>query len=82
VTLTLSLGPEDVTVPSLAGSTYQEAVDKIQNLGLKIRREERTTDQVSQLDKVIDQDPASGSKLPKGDTVTVFIGTRPPDPTP
>jgi serine/threonine-protein kinase len=81
VTITLSLGPEEVAVPNLIGLTYQEAVDKVQDANLKIRREDRTTDQVSQLDKVIEQDPTADSTLPLNSTVTVYIGTRPPTTT-
>jgi serine/threonine-protein kinase len=82
ITITLSRGPQEIPVPNLIGLTYQEAVDKIQNVGLKIRSENQVTDQVSELDKVITQDPPADSTLPPGGTVTVYIGTRPATPTP
>jgi serine/threonine-protein kinase len=76
ITLRLSLGPEPINVPDLSGYTYDQAVNAIQDLGLKIRREDRPTDQVSQLDKVVAQDPAPDAKLYKNETVTVYIGIR------
>jgi serine/threonine-protein kinase len=76
VTITLSLGPPAIIVPDLTGNTREEATTALQSLGLLIKFEEQPTDQVAQLDKVITQDPAPGTPLPKGGTVTVFIGLR------
>jgi serine/threonine-protein kinase len=77
VSITVSLGPEEIIVPDLTGYTYEQAVDALQDIGLKILREERPTDQVSQLDKVIEQDPPGDAKLTRDSTVTVYIGIRP-----
>jgi serine/threonine-protein kinase len=77
VTITVSLGSKPVTVPDLTGETLASATNKVQDLDLKINSENRETTDATMLDKVIAQDPAAGTSVTKGSTVTVYIGTRP-----
>jgi serine/threonine-protein kinase len=78
VTITVSLGSKPVTVPDLTGETLASATNKVQDLDLKINSETRETTDATMLDKVIAQDPAAGTSVTKGSTVTVYIGIRPP----
>jgi serine/threonine-protein kinase len=85
VTLTLSLGPESVTVPNLAGKTREEAASELAALGLFVEYQSESVGRASQVDKVVRQDPAKGAAVSKNSTVTVYIGTMPdpgPDPDP
>jgi serine/threonine-protein kinase len=82
VTLTLSSGPEEVTVPDLNGRTREQATTDLQNIGLKISFEDKVTDQSTMVDKVIAQDPKANSKISKGGTVKVTIGTQAPQQSP
>jgi serine/threonine-protein kinase len=85
VTVTLSRGPKPIEVPDLTGQTEQQVRDTLAGLKLKPQIEFRATDATSQLYRVITQDPAPGTKLPKDGTVIVYIGTLPPStpaPTP
>jgi serine/threonine-protein kinase len=76
VTITLSLGPPQVTVPNLTGFTSERATTELQNIGLSIKFDEQPTDKEAEFDKVIAQDPPPDTKLTKGGTVTVVIGIR------
>jgi serine/threonine-protein kinase len=74
ITITLSLGPEPVTLPDLTGLDLAEATDKLRGLGLYITSLDTPVDQVSQLNKVVSQEPAAGTSVDKGSTITVYIG--------
>jgi serine/threonine-protein kinase len=74
ITLVLSSGPAQVEVPNLAGLTLQSATTQLKNLGLFIDPQYVHTDFTSQVDVVISQDPADGTMVDKGSTVTVYIG--------
>lgn len=73
VDVVVSSGPETVSVPSLIGKDQASAVSELQNSGLKAQ----TTYQSSALadkDKVLGQDPTSGTEVNKGSTVTIKVG--------
>jgi serine/threonine-protein kinase len=81
ITITVSLGPEPIIVPDLTGKTLAQATETLQALGLNIKSENKVTDQASQLDKVVAQDPFSATWLSPGNTVIVYIGVKPVEPT-
>lgn len=70
VTLTVSKGPEKVAVPRVVDSSTAEARRTLEAAGLKVK--------VSRffgglLDTVRGQDPAAGTEVPKGTTVTISV---------
>ncbi len=70
VELVVSRGPEPVTVPDVVGKTRGDAKEKIEDAGLTVRfvdfpgRRGR---------RVYDQDPAGGTEVRKGSTVTLYM---------
>ena len=70
VALVVSKGPPPVTVPSLIDMPRDKAVATLRNLGLRANVVEGD---FSPLNRVISQDPAAGTSIPKGSTVTIRI---------
>jgi serine/threonine-protein kinase len=71
IELVRSQGPVLVEVPDLQTKSVSEATTELQALGLKIAVH-RTKLYVF-LDRVVRQDPAAGTAIPKGSTVTVSV---------
>lgn len=61
-------------IPVLTGSTYEEAVDALQELGLPATAVEKTDDTVP-AGEVIGTDPPAGEIVDNGTAVTVFVST-------
>ncbi|MET1238513.1 serine/threonine protein kinase IreK, partial [Enterococcus faecalis] len=76
VTLTVSEGPEAVTLPSYAGYSYTNAVNALAQLGIsesQITRVDQASDTVEP-GLVITQDPAPGGTVtPKNGQVTLYV---------
>ena len=71
VTLVVSSGPDQVTVPSVVGETQEDAVARLREEGLSpIVRERASSEPV---DTVIEQTPAAGSEVEEGSSVTIFV---------
>lgn len=70
--------PEEelVSIPSVEGSSYKNAVSALEALGLKVSKKEENSDTVDK-DDVISSDPASGKEVKKGSTVTLTVSTGP-----
>jgi len=66
----VSKGPPPVTVPNLVDKRRSQAVAELEALGLKV---EVKKDGQTRLDRVISQDPAAGTQIPAGSTVTITI---------
>lgn len=75
ISLTVSAGPEYVSVPEVVGLNERQAELNIRQVGLEIKFEMEDSDTV-ELGKVIRQSHLGGSLL-KGDTVTVYISSGP-----
>jgi serine/threonine protein kinase/beta-lactam-binding protein with PASTA domain len=71
VTIVVSTGPQEVEVPALAGRTYGEAVDTLEELGLEPQR----VDVFSQrpVGIVASLDPRAGTIVDEGSTVIVRV---------
>jgi eukaryotic-like serine/threonine-protein kinase len=71
VTIVVSTGPREVEVPALAGRTYEEAVDILEELGLEPER----VDVFSQrpVGVVVSLDPKAGTLVDEGSVVTVRV---------
>lgn len=61
-----------VTVPSVAGKSYDEAVSLLEDVGLRVDREEQYSDSVSS-GNVISSSPSSGEEVEEGSTVTLVV---------
>ncbi len=72
VTLTISDGPAPVTVPNVAGKTYDDAAAVLQAGKLVPQRTDAYSDTVP-AGKVIRTDPAAGTKAPRDSGVAVVV---------
>lgn len=67
----------DVTVPSLSGMTEAEAKSALSAEGLEIGSVDEEYNDDVKAGLVIEQNPVSGSKLPKGSSVSIIISKGP-----
>jgi beta-lactam-binding protein with PASTA domain/predicted Ser/Thr protein kinase len=81
VTIEVSSGAAQVTVPNVIGRTQSGATSALHSKGLAVVVREQSVDIPSQDGRVIDQFPAPEEKAAKGSTVTIFVGTF-TEPTP
>ena len=73
VTIYVSTGPAEVSVPDVVGMTKTQATTTLQNAGFGLV----ITSQASTLankDKVLSQSPSAGTKALKGSSVTIKVG--------
>jgi serine/threonine-protein kinase len=75
VTLYLSSGPAQVTVPDVSGQSESSATAELSNAGLRTDITEEESDQAA--GTVLRQDPAAGTRVAKGTTVTVVVAKTP-----
>jgi len=71
VTLVVSSGPQQVTVPNLIGETQDDAFSRLRDAGLSPAARERPSSEP--VDTVIEQTPAGGQQVDEGSTVTLFV---------
>ena len=71
VRLFVSSGPEQATMPDVVGLTRDAAETKLTRERLDVRVERRESDEPE--DDVISQTPAAGTKLDKGERVTIVV---------
>jgi serine/threonine-protein kinase len=78
VTVFVSTGPSQVTVPDVSGKTADEATQYLGTQGLTVATTTQTkpTTDPSQVNKVVDQDPKPHTTVPGGTVVTLTIGTK------
>jgi serine/threonine-protein kinase len=81
VTVRVSNGPPQVTVPDVVGYTSQQAVSTLEQQGFQVNQQYVTTD-ASQQNIVQSQNPAGNAQALKGSTVTIVIGQHSPGPPP
>ncbi|TFB23257.1 Stk1 family PASTA domain-containing Ser/Thr kinase [Filobacillus milosensis] len=65
------LSPNDVTVPQLAGETFEDAVNELNDLGLEFNRESVFSDSVKQ-GLIVRTSPNKGQTVKEGSTVTLY----------
>jgi beta-lactam-binding protein with PASTA domain len=73
VQLFVSSGPEQVEVPDVTGLSRDSAEDLLAEAGLESGVEERESEEPE--DDVISQDPAAGTEVDRGATVTITVST-------
>jgi beta-lactam-binding protein with PASTA domain/tRNA A-37 threonylcarbamoyl transferase component Bud32 len=83
VTVVVSSGIGKVTVPNVVGVSKDGAIAELKSVGLSARVVKQTTEDPNADDQVIDQEPTAGTRLPRGEAVTIFVGkfTEPPPTT-
>jgi serine/threonine-protein kinase len=73
VTLIVSSGPSEVSVPSLLGLTEQEAKDALTAAGLTLGTITQGTSPTAPLGKVIESNPETGTYATSGSVVDLII---------
>ncbi|MGW5123620.1 Stk1 family PASTA domain-containing Ser/Thr kinase [Streptomyces sp. NPDC004069] len=71
VNLVMSTGAPKVTVPSVRGLSFDKAQSQLVDLGFKVEKKTRESDQ--EPDVVIDQDPAGDTEKEKGSVITLTV---------
>jgi beta-lactam-binding protein with PASTA domain len=71
VTLFVSTGPREVTVPDVVGQDQEDAASRLRQDGLGVIIRERASGEP--VDTVLDQTPAAGQQVDEGSTVTLFV---------
>lgn len=71
VELVISKGPPPVTVPNVVTMSKDDAVTRLQSLGLKVITQGQLP--VVVIGRVYSQDPSGGTTVPKGSTVTLTL---------
>jgi eukaryotic-like serine/threonine-protein kinase len=79
IRLFVSSGPAQVTVPNVTGQSESSASSEISNAGLRTDIAEQESDQPE--GTVISQDPAAGTNVAKGSTVTLVVAKAPAQAT-
>ena len=76
VTLVVSTGPEQVTVPNVVGNDVDEARARLEAAGLKaeVRREEAADEEPG---TVLRQDPGAAQEVESGSEVTLVVAEEP-----
>nr|WP_275579105.1 Stk1 family PASTA domain-containing Ser/Thr kinase [Brachybacterium muris] len=75
VALTVSSGPEDVTVPDLAGKTRDDARAELEELGLVMSEGEQEDAPKLESGQIVRSSPQAGSPVQPGSTVEVVVAT-------
>lgn len=69
ITFTVSKGPELVTIPSVRGMRTDDAKAALKKAGVKV-----TVSQTFWTGFALGTDPGEGTQVPKGSTVTLYVG--------
>jgi eukaryotic-like serine/threonine-protein kinase len=78
VSITLSSGPERVSVPDLAGLSLTEAERALSEAGLKLGRQNQTPSDTVPSGRAVEQNPTKGEEVEPGTAVDVVVSTGPP----
>ena len=75
VDIFVSTGPEAFDMPDERGKTESDARADLEAKGLNVNTVQQFTADPSQRGVVTDQEPAPGTTVHKGDTVTIYVGS-------
>jgi eukaryotic-like serine/threonine-protein kinase len=81
VTVFVSTGAGTAFVPNVVGQSRDEARADLKDAGLGVRVVKRTTSDPNEDDQVLEQSPQAGTRLRRGEFVTVFVGKFKEPPT-
>jgi eukaryotic-like serine/threonine-protein kinase len=76
VTLVVSRGKEKIAVPDVVGSSREDAERTLQDAGLQVSASEEESDD-QEPGTVLRQDPAAGTQIAKGKTVSIVVAEAP-----
>jgi beta-lactam-binding protein with PASTA domain/predicted Ser/Thr protein kinase len=74
VQITISSGPQTVTVPNVEGQDENSAKDDLEDAGFEVQVEEQETDDPLQDGIVLDQDPEGNTQAAPGSKVIITVG--------
>jgi serine/threonine-protein kinase len=77
VDVTVSKGPEPVELPALVGDDGDDAVERLEGLGLEVDRSDEFSETVAE-GLVISMSPEGGTTVFRGDTVELVVSKGPP----
>jgi eukaryotic-like serine/threonine-protein kinase len=80
VTMFVSTGPQNVSVPNVVGQMQNQASQTLQQAGFQVFVSQQNTNNPSDNGRVLAQNPAAGQQQPKGSGVTLTVGRFPPGP--
>jgi eukaryotic-like serine/threonine-protein kinase len=80
ITLTLSLGPVKIPVPSVTGQPLQQAEQQLRSAGLTFSTPKQVTSATIASGVVISTDPVAGTHWPKNKPVAITVSEGPPLP--
>ncbi|MBO0694422.1 MAG: PASTA domain-containing protein, partial [Acidimicrobiaceae bacterium] len=78
VSLTVSSGPGNTTVPTVVGETLQQAKHALESVNLKVGNVLRRSSTTVADGRVIDTSPTAGTSLPVDTAVAIIVSTGPP----
>jgi len=81
VTVVVSTGAGSAFVPNVVGESKDQARADLRDAGLSVRVVKRTTSDSNEDGQVLDQSPVAGTRLRRGEFVTVFVGKFKESPT-
>jgi serine/threonine-protein kinase len=81
VTVVVSSGAGSAIVPNVVGESKDQARADLKQAGLSVRVVKRTTTDPDEDGQVLDQSPTAGTRLRRGEFVTVFVGKFSEPPT-
>jgi beta-lactam-binding protein with PASTA domain/tRNA A-37 threonylcarbamoyl transferase component Bud32 len=82
VTVVVSTGAGSAFAPNVVGQSKDQARADLKDAGLRARVVTRTTSDPNEDGQVLEQSPAAGTRLRRGEFVTVFVGKfSEPSPT-
>jgi len=73
INLTVSLGPETIKVPYLAGISYDQGVSIVRRLGLAVARVDSVFSDSIEPGKIVGTSPEAETGVKKGDSVTLIL---------
>jgi beta-lactam-binding protein with PASTA domain/tRNA A-37 threonylcarbamoyl transferase component Bud32 len=78
ITITVSKGPQEISVPDVVGRDAAAAERALRAAGLSVATQQRAVTSADQDGKVLDQHPGGGATAPKGATVELVVGRLKP----
>ncbi len=81
VTVIVSTGSGSAIVPNVVGESKDQARADLKDAGLRVRIVKRTTGDPNEDGQVLEQSPSAGTRLRRGEFVTVFVGKFSAPPT-
>jgi eukaryotic-like serine/threonine-protein kinase len=74
VQITVSTGPQSVTVPDVVGQSQESAEQELEQAGFEVEVVEQDTTDPTEDNIVLDQEPNGGRDAEPGSTVTITVG--------